>query len=488
MKKITFIIGLLLIALGVNAQIIVLDPGHGYGSSTSDNPDGRTATEIETSLAVGLKTRALIQNSCNWTVYMTRTTNLNSWISVTQRAQMSNNWNADRFLSIHCNAGGGTGTETFYCTYDDATTAPDIAFSQKIQADMVSYGSWNNRRCVEDNSFLAYHLGVLRYSSATGCLNEIGFVDTTTDANKLNSDSWRNSFANAYFNALKSNLGLTCSVAAPGAFSLTVTPECVGTATRNRLNWTTSANATSYDIYRNGSLYASGITGTQYLNTAVTGGTAYTYFVKARNGSAGTNNSNGTLTANTLVCNAAPGSFTIAATATCSGSQSAINITWTTSANATSYDLYRNGNLYAQDLTGNSFLNTYLINAGSTYTFSMVAKNANGTMSNSNGTISRTAVSCARPAAQGPVVAKENEIKLFPNPNNGMFTLDLGDMINTGGSYTIYDISGKAVKSASISDKDSNTVDINISEFAAGTYIINITADGREYIKQFIKK
>lgn len=487
MKKITLIISLLLLAIGTQAQIIVLDPGHGYGATTSNNPDGRTATEIETALSVGLKTRTLIQNSCTWTVYMTRTTNVNGWISVNQRAQMSNNWNADRFLSIHCNAGGGTGTETFYCTLDDPTTAPDIAFSQKIQADMVSYGSWNNRRCVEDNSFLSYHLGVLRYSSATACLNEIGFVDTTGDANKLNSDSWRNNFANAYFNSLKSNLGLTCSTAAPGAFTLTLTPECVGTATRNRLNWTASANATAYDIYRNGALYASNITGTQYLNTAVTGGTTYTYYVRAKNASSGTNNSNGTLTANTLVCNATPGSFTLSATATCSGSQSAINVTWTTSANATSYDLYRNGNLYAPDLTGNAFLNTYLINAGSTYTFTMVAKNASGSTNNSNGTISRTAVSCARPAAQAPVKLKGGDIKLYPNPNSGIFTLDMSSMPNITGSYTVYDITGKAIRKKDIDTSASTDVTIDISEFASGTYLINIKAGGNEISKQFVK-
>ncbi len=63
MKKITFILSLLLLSLGVNAQIIVLDPGHGYGTSTSDNPDGRTDTEIETYLAVGQKMKALIDNS-----------------------------------------------------------------------------------------------------------------------------------------------------------------------------------------------------------------------------------------------------------------------------------------------------------------------------------------------------------------------------------------------------------------------------------------
>lgn len=485
MKKLSLIILLLMAVLHTNGQIIVLDPGHGYGTSTSDNPDGRTATEIETSLSVGEKTKALINANCTWTVYMTRTTNVNGWISVNQRAQMSNNWNADRLLSIHCNAGGGTGTETFYCTADDTDTAPDIAFAQKIQADMVSYGSWNNRRCVEDNSFLAYHLGVLRYSSATGCLNEIGFVDFTSDATKLNSDTWRNSFANGYFNAFKSNLNLTCSPTTPGTFTLTLTPECVGTATRNRLNWTKSANATSYDIYRNGALYASGITGTQYLNTAVTGGTSYTYYVKAKNGTVGTNNANGTLTANTLVCNATPGSFTLSATATCSGSQSAMNVTWTTSSNATSYDLYRNGNLYAQDLTGNSFLNTYLINAGSTYTFSMVAKNANGTISNSNGTLSRTAVSCARP---GTGTTAGNEIIVSPNPTSGLFSIQLANNRAQKVSYAIFDITGKLVQQKTVDTTGESSISIDISLLAAGTYLININTDGTTVSKKIVRK
>lgn len=484
MKKIYFIITLLFAVLHANAQIIVLDPGHGYGSTTSDNPDGRTATEIETALSVGEKTKALIDANCTWTVYMTRTTNINGWISVNQRAQMSNNWNADRLLSIHCNAGGGTGTETFYCTYDDTNTAPDISFAQKIQADMVSYGSWTNRRCVEDNSFLSYHLGVLRYSSATGCLNEIGFVDYTSDATKLNSDSWRNNFANGYFNALKSNLNLTCSPTTPGTFTLTLTPECVGTATRNRLNWTASANATAYDIYRNGSLYASNITGTQYLNTSVTGGTTYTYYVKAKNGTATANNSNGTLTANTLVCNATPGSFTLSATATCSGSQSAINVTWTTSANATSYDLYRNGNLYAQNLTGNAFLNTYLINAGSTYTFSMVAKNANGSTNNSNGTISRTAVSCARPGA-GTTGGKETIV--WPNPTSGLFSIMLSSTDDQKVSYSIFDITGKLVQQKTVDTHGESSIPVDISPLAPGTYLININAGDTTVSKKIIR-
>jgi len=395
MKSIYILLFAVLISITTKAQIIVIDPGHGYGATSSDNPDGRTATEIETALEVGLRTKALIQNSCMWTAQMTRTTNLNGWISVNQRALMSNNWNADRLLSIHCNAGGGTGTETFYCTDSDTSTAPDIAFAQKIQAEMVSNGVWNNRRCVEDNSFLAYHLGVLKYSTATACLNEIGFVDSA-DATKLTSTTWRDQFALAYFNALKSNLNLTCSITPPpGTFTLTATPECNGTTSQVKLTWTTSANATSYDLYRNGVVYAGNITGTQYTNTAVTVGTNYTYSVKAKNaGTTQTTNSNGNLAVTAVNC-ALPGTFSLTVTPECnSAAASQIKLTWTTSYNATSYDIYRNGSLYASDVTGNQFLNTYLIIGGTTYTYSVKAKNNIGQVSNSNGTLSVTAISC----------------------------------------------------------------------------------------------
>ncbi|CAM4277970.1 N-acetylmuramoyl-L-alanine amidase [Flavobacterium terrigena] len=667
MKNIFKIVMAVLFTVSMQSQIIVIDPGHGYGATTSDNPDGRTATEIETALEVGLRTRTLIQNSCTWTVQMTRTTNLNSWVSVTQRGQMANNWNADRLLSIHCNAGGGTGTETFYCTQDDTNTPPDVAFAQKIQTDMVSGGSWNNRRCVEDNSFLAYHLGVLRYSAATGCLNEIGFVDSA-DATKLTSSTWRDAFALSYFNALKSDLNLTCATtpapgiftltvtpecngttsrmalswttsanataydiyrngtlwdsnitttsytntngvvagtnytysvkakntgatqtansngivsvialncAVPGAFTMSVTPECSGTGTpRNKLTWTTSANATAYNVYRNGVLYASSLTGTTYTNTAVTSGTTYSYYVVAKNTTAsqttnsngtqtvvalncavpgsftisataecsgttsrvnlswtasanatsydvyrngnlyasdvtGTQflntfitvgatytysmiaknnigtlaNSNGTVSATAVVC--APGSFTATATATCSGTTSAINLTWTASANAISYDIYRNGNLYASDVTGTSFLNTYLITAGTTYTYYVKAKNAAGTLNNSNGTLSATATNCS-----GAKISEENNVKetitisFYPNPTDGILNLEINISEIQNIHYMIIDMNGRMIKEANLDTQRS----INLSQLPSATYFVRVVVNGQEFVKQIVKK
>ena len=563
----------MLSVFAMNAQIIVIDAGHGYGSSTSVNPDTRTATEIETNLAVAQKTRTLIQNSCSaLTVRMTRTTNINGWISVSQRAQMSNSWNADRLLSIHCNAGGGTGTETFYCTHEDPTTSVDIAFSKKIQSDMVTNGAFTNRRCVEDASYLPYHLGVLKYSSATACLSEIGFVDTTADAAKLNSDTWRNKFAASYFNSLKVSLNISCTTTtpAPGSFTLTATPQCVSNSSSIKLTWTASANATKYDIYRNGTLYLADQTGLSFDNTYVTTGTTYTYYVKAKNATGSINNSNGTLSrtaacgpgafsltatsvcengdsainlswgasagassydvyrngtlytnvtstafANTYVttgtsytysvtaknssgsiansngtlsrtATCAPGSFSVTATATCSGSTSAINLTWTASANATGYDIYRSGNLYASNVTGTSFLNTYLINAGQTYTFSMVAKNASGTIANSNGTRSVTATSCAGNKVSTNF-SMTSEVVVYPNPSSDFINLQFSNLAAQKVEVNIFDINGRLVKKLEFNPSDSAEQRIDISTFSNGTYFINGLIDNKEFVKKFIK-
>ena len=80
-------------------------------------------------------------------------------------------------------------------------------------------------------------------------------------------------------------------ISLPGSFTLTATPACSGTSPQIRLNWAVSSGAQTYDVYRNGSLYYSDLTGNQFINTLVTAGTSYTYYVKAKN-STGSTNSN----------------------------------------------------------------------------------------------------------------------------------------------------------------------------------------------------
>ncbi|WP_298543717.1 N-acetylmuramoyl-L-alanine amidase [uncultured Aquimarina sp.] len=214
-----------LFSLASQAQVVVIDPGHGYASDGS-NPDGRTDTEHATALSVGIKLKDLIENGCDgWSVRLTRSTR-NGWLTLSQRRAISNNWRADRFISIHCNAGGGTGTETFWCNRSNSPQSSNSRFSRQIQDRMVEKGQWRDRRSVEDGSYI-FHLGVLTGNNAVGVLSEIGFVDSG-DATKLLNNTWRDRFADAYLTALQNDLGRNCTTPPSGD---TVAPTTTISAT-----------------------------------------------------------------------------------------------------------------------------------------------------------------------------------------------------------------------------------------------------------------
>jgi len=198
----------------LSAQIIVLDPGHGYCADCTQNctSNVRSDVEILTAMAVANKLKVLLQSCSNVTSHLTRTTSdCGDFPSLSQRAAMSNSWGADRFLSIHCNAGGGTGTETFWCDNSASSNVDCQSFAVEVNTQMVNYGNWYNRRVVEDDTYLNFHLGVLSPTNAVGCLSEIGFVDYNADLVKLQSNTWRDSFALAYYVALQNDLNITCS-------------------------------------------------------------------------------------------------------------------------------------------------------------------------------------------------------------------------------------------------------------------------------------
>jgi hypothetical protein len=169
-----------------------------------------------------------------------------------------------------------------------------------------------------------------------------------------------------------------CDVARPGAFSLTLTPECSGTSPQIRLNWTASLGVSTYDVYRGGTLYRSDLTGTQFIDTSVSTGSSYAYFVRAKNigGTSDTPSQSATAPAS-----CPPGGFSLTLTPECGGTNPQIRLNWTPSSGVSTYDVYRGGTLYRSDLTGTEFIDTSVSaggGSGSIYTYLVEAKNAGG--------------------------------------------------------------------------------------------------------------
>ena len=87
----------------------------------------------------------------------------------------SNAWGADLFVSIHCNAGSGTGSETFY--YYGSTQGRKLA--EAIQKQVIDSIGTVNRR-VEARGF-----AVLSGTQAPAVLVETAFIDNARDARLL---------------------------------------------------------------------------------------------------------------------------------------------------------------------------------------------------------------------------------------------------------------------------------------------------------------
>lgn len=73
-------------------------------------------------------------------------------------------------------------------------------------------------------------------------------------------------------------------------------------------------------------------------------------------------------------------------------------------------------------------------------------------------------------------------LSIFPNPNNGMFTVSLKDLNNNNCSVTVYDALGQEVYSENIIA--TKTIDLTI--LAKGIYSVKVEIDGKQVVKKLV--
>ena len=88
---------------------VFIDPGHG-GVDPGAVANGLQEKEITLQLAKEIQ-KILLNEYENIAIKMSRTTD--QTVSLNSRTALANHWNADIFLSIHINAGKGTGFESY---------------------------------------------------------------------------------------------------------------------------------------------------------------------------------------------------------------------------------------------------------------------------------------------------------------------------------------------------------------------------------------
>jgi N-acetylmuramoyl-L-alanine amidase len=177
---------------------VYLDPGHG---GTDPGATGNGLVEKNLTLNIALQVRDILK--ANWTVdvRMSRTTDVTR--SLTFRTDDANAWGATIFVSIHINAGGGTGFESYRYPGAGGTT-------QRLQSTVHSNVLANMRSvaAVTDRGMRTANFHVLRETVMPALLTENLFIDRVADANLLKRADFRTATARGHARGIAAFLGL----------------------------------------------------------------------------------------------------------------------------------------------------------------------------------------------------------------------------------------------------------------------------------------
>ena len=148
---------------------IFINPGHCVGSDSG--AVGYGLTEAEVALNIGRRVEKYLQN-------VGYTTKLFQYDGLAEIVDSSNYWDADLFVSIHCNAfnGNARGTETVY--YEHSIEGKKLA--QAIQNQIVSRLGTVDRG-IKYKIAGGYDAYVVKYTNCPAVLVETAFIDNFAD-------------------------------------------------------------------------------------------------------------------------------------------------------------------------------------------------------------------------------------------------------------------------------------------------------------------
>ena len=176
--------------------VVVLDPGHG-GKDGGANGNG--AKEKDLNLKIAKYCKKYLEQQENIKVYMTR--NDDTFVSLSGRVDYAASVNANLFVSIHLNSGGGYGAEVYYpnSNYHSDIGSEGQALAQSVQNELVALGIYNREIKIRNSQDSKYpdgstqdYYAVIQQSKRAGfpgIIIEHAFIDSSSDFSAfLNSD------------------------------------------------------------------------------------------------------------------------------------------------------------------------------------------------------------------------------------------------------------------------------------------------------------
>lgn len=179
---------------------IYMDPGHG-GSDPGGVGNGLKEKDLVLTMAKAAKTY-LEKNYEGHTVKLSRTGDI--FPSLSDRTKDANKWGADCFVSLHTNAGGGKGYETFVYTSASANSSKlSDALHKEILSVMRKYD-----KNIADRGQKKANYAVIRESNMPAALTETGFIDSSVDAKLLKNPKFLKEAGEAHAIAIANYLKL----------------------------------------------------------------------------------------------------------------------------------------------------------------------------------------------------------------------------------------------------------------------------------------
>lgn len=180
---------------------IVIDAGHGGSDSGAT---GNGMAEKNLTLAIVLAAKRSFDKDNRFQVSYTRTSD--TYPSLSQRANLANNKNADMFLCVHINSASASahGTETLWSKSRNSVTQKKGLTSKTLATAMhngaVAVTGFTNRGLVDRPN-----LYVLKHTNMPACLIEYGFISNKTESARMkaNTSAYGKALYNSVVNLMK---------------------------------------------------------------------------------------------------------------------------------------------------------------------------------------------------------------------------------------------------------------------------------------------
>lgn len=216
---------------------IFIDPGHG-GSDPGAVANGLKEKDLVLTISRQIRDMILSEYQ-DVQVQMSRDSDI--YLSLAERATLANAWGADYFVSIHCNAGGGTGFETFI---HDSRSTKSVAYQNVVHPAIL------DKMGVRDRGKKAANFAVLRLTNMPAILTENLFVDNTNDAKLLKDPAFLQQVARGHVEGIEKAFGIKSNGRSSFVSKPSSPPQQLKKGEKPTQTKTGSPQKSAYDLIR----------------------------------------------------------------------------------------------------------------------------------------------------------------------------------------------------------------------------------------------